>query len=162
MAYESYTCDDFPKPYIIQQPETQITLKGSSLSLFCRAASTSPEEMSFSWKMDSTADSLDFGSCSGGRDRREPAKGCVSNRAHSFDGKGREVTSELRLKNMTYDDAGKYQCVVSNRFGTTYSERANITVYVFPTFVVTPEDALVKGKTFEYQDQTVSRPYFWT
>ena len=23
VAYESFTCDDFPKPYIIQQPETQ-------------------------------------------------------------------------------------------------------------------------------------------
>ena len=27
VPYESYTCDDFPKPYILQQPETQITLK---------------------------------------------------------------------------------------------------------------------------------------
>ena len=27
VPYESYTCDDFPKPYILQQPETQIPLK---------------------------------------------------------------------------------------------------------------------------------------
>ena len=37
-----------------------------------------------------------------------------------------------------------YQCVVSNKFGVTYSERAIITVYVYPTFVLTPEDIEVK------------------
>ncbi|QQP56635.1 Leucinerich repeats and immunoglobulinlike domains 3, partial [Caligus rogercresseyi] len=50
---EYFTCKDFPKPYILQQPETQITLKGHNLSLYCRAASTSPVEMSFIWKFDS-------------------------------------------------------------------------------------------------------------
>ena len=46
---------------------------------------------------------------------------------------------------MTYDDAGRYQCVVSNKYGATYSDRANITVYVYPTFIVTPEDVIVKS-----------------
>ena len=132
VPYESYTCDDFPKPYILQQPQTQITLKGSNLTLFCRAASTSPAEMQFEWKLDSEV--VEYGACEpeDNRDR------CVHNVAHSFDGKGREITSELRLTNLEYDDAGRYQCIVSNRFGATYSDRANITVYVYPQFVVTP------------------------
>lgn len=53
VPYESYTCDDFPKPYILSQPETQVTLHGSNLTLTCRAASTSPANMSFEWKLDS-------------------------------------------------------------------------------------------------------------
>ena len=144
VAYQSYTCDDFPKPYIIRQPETQITLKGNNLTLFCRAASTSPADMTFQWKVDEM--DLLFNPCDDG----EAKKTCVVNRAHSFDGKGREITSELRLTNTDYDDAGKYQCVVSNKFGTTYSDRANITVYVFPTFVQTPRNVTVKGKGISY------------
>lgn len=138
VAYESFTCDDFPKPYILRHPQTQITLRGDNLTLACRAASTSPAEMTFVWKLDS--DVLEHRDCdetNGGR--------CVKTIAHSFDGKGREITSELRLTELTYDDAGKYQCVVANKFGATYSDKANITVYVFPTFVVTPEDITVKG-----------------
>ena len=49
------------------------------------------------------------------------------------------------MTNLTYDDAGRYQCVVSNKFGVTYSEKANITVYVYPTFVVTPENITVES-----------------
>ena len=64
---------------------------------------------------------------------------------YRYDGKGREITTELHLTNLTYDDAGRYQCVVSNKFGVTYSEKANITVYVYPTFVVTPENITVES-----------------
>ena len=88
--------------------------------------------MRFEWKLDSEV--VEYGACvpEDNRDR------CIHDVAHSFDGKGREITSELRLTNLEYDDAGRYQCIVSNRFGATYSDRANITVYVYPQFVVTP------------------------
>ena len=55
------------------------------------------------------------------------------------------LIAELHLTNLTYTDAGRYQCVVANKYGATYSDRANITVYVYPTFIVTPEDITVKG-----------------
>ncbi len=61
---------------------------------------------------------------------------CVRTVAHSFDGKGREVTSLLRVRGMRRGDAGEYQCVVSNRFGATYSDRARVVVYVFPKLLV--------------------------
>ena len=60
-----FTCDDFPKPYILHQPgggrgkeegeeegDDLVSLVGSDLELRCRAASTSPAEMSFRWKKD--------------------------------------------------------------------------------------------------------------
>ena len=142
VPYESYTCDDFPKPYILKQPQTQVTLHGESLTLTCRAASTSPADLKFSWKIDSDIVEVD-------EPNLEATSACTSRciryYPHSFDGKGREITAELTLNNLTYDDAGRYQCIVSNKFGTTYSERANITVYVYPTFVVTPEDIVVEA-----------------
>ena len=157
VPYESFTCDDFPKPYIIQQPETQISLRGDNLTLFCRAASTSPSNMTFKWKLDSeilkNVDEKEH--CRGNR--------CVENLAHTFDGKGREITSKLHLRNLSYDDAGKYQCLVSNAFGGTYSEKADITVYVYPKFVITPDDTeitVVAGQsaTFECGANGVPAP----
>ena len=86
IPHESYTCDDFPKPYILKQPETQITLHGNNLTLYCRAASTSPAEMTFVWKIDNDViDDVGVGNNCTGR--------CIYYRPHSFDGKGREVTS---------------------------------------------------------------------
>ena len=86
ISYESFTCDDFPKPYILKQPETQITLHGDNVTLFCRAASTSPAEMTFVWKHDDyVVDNVGSGPDCVGR--------CIYFRSHSFDGKGREVTS---------------------------------------------------------------------
>ena len=67
------------------------------------------------------------------------------NTEHSFDGKGMEVTSELKLTNLTHRDIGSYQCIVDNVYGATYSSKAEITVYVFPQFVLTPEDKTVTG-----------------
>ena len=113
--------------------------------------------MKFLWKLDSEVleDVVERDNCLSHR--------CVQSQAHSFDGKGREITSQLHLKNLTYDDAGKYQCVVSNVFGATYSEKADITVYVYPTFVLTPTESeitVVAGQsaTFECAANGVPPP----
>ena len=58
-----------------------------------------------------------------------------------------EVTSELKLTNLTNLDIGSFQCIVNNMYGATYSPKADITVYVFPQFVLTPEDKTVTGGT---------------
>lgn len=140
--YASFTCDDFPKPYILEQPKTQSTLKGENLTLFCRAASTSPVEMEFEWKDDSAVIEYPIEENCG---RDVVGNRCIRNEKHSFDGKGKEITSSLHLFNLTYDDAGRYQCVVTNKYGATYSDKADITVFVYPQFVVTPEDITVEG-----------------
>eukprot|EP00092_Neocalanus_flemingeri_P010605 GFUD01011424.1.p1 GENE.GFUD01011424.1~~GFUD01011424.1.p1 ORF type:complete len:1305 (-),score=340.61 GFUD01011424.1:343-4257(-) len=131
-----FTCEDFPKPYILVEPETQIALRGKDLTLFCRAASTSPAPMNFVWKKDGSV--LEFARC-------DNDNSCIKNVAHSFDGKGMEITSELRLKNLTHVDIGSYQCIVDNIYGATYSTKADITVYVYPQFVLTPRDKTAQG-----------------
>ena len=62
---ELFTCEDFPKPYILVEPKSQIALRGKDLTLHCRAASTSPAPMAFVWKKDGTI--LELGACQTGR-----------------------------------------------------------------------------------------------
>ena len=115
-----FTCEDFPKPYILVEPETQIALRGKDLTLFCRAASTSPAPMNFVWKKDGSV--LEYAEC-------DNDNSCIMNIAHSFDGKGMEITSELRLKNLTHVDIGSYQCIVDNIYGATYSTKSDISTH---------------------------------
>ena len=70
---------------------------------------------------------------------------CVQSVAHTFDGKGLELTSELRLRNLTSREIGAYQCIVENQYGATYSGQADIRVYVYPQFQLTPVDRTVAG-----------------
>ncbi|KAH0520377.1 Leucine-rich repeats and immunoglobulin-like domains protein 3 [Microtus ochrogaster] len=49
LAFDS---DDFPKPQITVQPETQSAIKGSNVSFTCSAASSSDSPMTFAWKKD--------------------------------------------------------------------------------------------------------------
>lgn len=38
------------------------------------------------------------------------------------------IIGYLRLYNISYESAGKYQCAVSNAFGTTYSQKFKISI----------------------------------
>lgn len=58
------------------------------------------------------------------------------------------ATSMLVIPNVTHADSGKYQCVVSNNFGTTYSTKAKVNIVTFPRFTKTPTNITVKtGET---------------
>ena len=47
----------------------------------------------------------------------------------SSDGEIKLYTSKLHLHNVQDNMAGQYQCVVSNEFGSAFSQRAKINVY---------------------------------
>nr|CAD7395861.1 unnamed protein product [Timema cristinae] len=119
---ENFTCDDFPKPQIIEAPKTQVALKGDNITLHCRATSSSHIPMAFQWKKDN----LDL------------KLGYSKQFARSPNGKTTEQNSELVLVNITDNEAGKYQCVVSNSYGTTYSSKFKISVLVYPMFTKVP------------------------
>jgi leucine-rich repeats and immunoglobulin-like domains protein 1/3 len=108
------TTDDFPKPFITEEPITKNALKEENVTLTCKAESTSAASpMSAIWKKDNLV-----------------YKGSqVVTLARSPDGRTNLMTSELLLQNISDEDAGRYQCVVSNDFGSTYSSRAKITVH---------------------------------
>lgn len=105
--------DDFPKPYITEEPTTKVALKEENVTLTCKAESTAVSPMTTVWKKDNLV-----------------YKGSQTvTFARSPDGRTSLMTSELLLQNITDEDAGRYQCVVSNDFGSTYSSRAKITVH---------------------------------
>jgi Immunoglobulin I-set domain len=59
------------------------------------------------------------------------------------------LTSILILRNVTQERVGgKYQCIVSNYYGTTYSDKSRIAVVTHPKFRKQPQDIVVQaGKT---------------
>jgi hypothetical protein len=104
--------DDFPNPRITEDPKTQVALKGGNATLHCKAVSSSQVQMTIQWKKDN----LDF------------RGGNITNFARSPNGKGTEHDSVLFLTNISDSDTGRYQCVASNNYGTTYSLKAKISV----------------------------------
>lgn len=111
--------DDFPKPQITVQPETQSALKGTNVTFICSAASSSDSPMTFAWKKDNEV-------------LNNPE---IYNQAHLRVQAGAggetevtEYTTTMQLRNVEFSSEGKYQCVISNHFGSSYSTKARLTV----------------------------------
>uniref|UniRef100_A0A4W5MDE5 Leucine-rich repeats and immunoglobulin-like domains 3 n=1 Tax=Hucho hucho TaxID=62062 RepID=A0A4W5MDE5_9TELE len=117
---EDFVCDDFPKPQITVQPETQSAIKSTNVTFVCSAASSSDSPMTFAWKKDNEV--------------LNDAE--IHNQAHlraQGGGQGRETevteyTTTLQLRSVEFTSEGKYQCVISNHFGSSYSTKAKLTV----------------------------------
>ncbi|XP_033647370.1 leucine-rich repeats and immunoglobulin-like domains protein 3 [Asterias rubens] len=124
----SFTCDDNSKPLIIRQPQTTEALQGDNVSLVCMASSSSESTMEFTWKKD----------------------GAVLNNpntevfASQGEGNIRQYKSVLTLPNIRNVDMGRFQCVITNKLGSTMSKTARITVHVFPSFILTPNESEVR------------------
>ncbi|XP_007948257.1 leucine-rich repeats and immunoglobulin-like domains protein 3 [Orycteropus afer afer] len=128
---DGFVCDDFPKPQITVQPETQLAIKGSNLTFICSAASSSDSPMTFAWKKDN--------------ELLHDAE--MENYAHlrAQGGEVMEYTTILRLRNVEFTSEGKYQCVISNHFGSSYSVKARLTVNMLPSFTKTPMDLTIRA-----------------
>lgn len=128
---DGFVCDDFPKPQITVQPETQSAIKGSNLSFICSAASSSDSPMTFAWKKDN--------------ELLHDAE--MENYAHlrAHGGEVMEYTTILRLHSVEFASEGKYQCVISNHFGSSYSVKAKLTVNMLPSFTKTPMDLTIRA-----------------
>ncbi|XP_038666521.1 leucine-rich repeats and immunoglobulin-like domains protein 1 isoform X1 [Scyliorhinus canicula] len=129
---ESFVCDDFPKPQIIVQPETTMAMLGKDIRFTCSAASSSNFPMIFAWKKD--------------HEILHDAE--IENFAHvrAKDGEVMEYTTVLHLRKVKFTDEGRYQCIITNNFGSTYSNRAKLTVNVLPSFVKTPRDITIRTR----------------
>ncbi|KAK3605813.1 hypothetical protein CHS0354_002430 [Potamilus streckersoni] len=119
----------YPKPVIIKNPQTQMILKGENVTLNCSAASTESQgtPTQFHWK----------------KDNMLIPEGNIENYANRS-GNVTHYISKLHIILAQDSDAGRYQCIISNKFGSGYSKRAQISVHVFPVFTKTPEDVTVK------------------
>ncbi|XP_059806308.1 leucine-rich repeats and immunoglobulin-like domains protein 2 [Hypanus sabinus] len=127
---EDYICDDFPKPVITTHPETTVALRGMNVSFTCTAGSSSDSPMAAAWRKDSEllydAEIQNFSSL------REK------------EGEFIEYTTVLQLRNINFTDEGRYQCVVTNYFGSNYSNKAKLTVNELPSFMKTPMDLTIR------------------
>ncbi|KAM7170867.1 leucine-rich repeats and immunoglobulin-like domains protein 1 [Macrochelys suwanniensis] len=123
---ESFVCDDFPKPQIIIQPETTLAVLGKAIRFTCSAASSSSSPMTFAWK----------------KDNEVLHNAELENFAHARakNGEVMEYTTILHLRHVTFAHEGRYQCIITNHFGSTYSNKARLTVNVLPSFIKTPHD----------------------
>ncbi|KAM4784226.1 leucine-rich repeats and immunoglobulin-like domains protein 3 isoform 3-T3 [Cyanocitta cristata] len=145
VSLDGFVCDDFPKPQITVQPETQSAIKGSNLSFVCSAASSSDSPMTFAWKKDN--------------ELLQDAE--MENYAHlrAQGGEVMEYTTILRLRNVEFSSEGKYQCVISNHFGSSYSVKAKLTVNMLPSFTKIPMDLTVRaGATARLECAAVGHP----
>ncbi|XP_053576664.1 leucine-rich repeats and immunoglobulin-like domains protein 1 [Bombina bombina] len=127
---ESFVCDDFPKPQIIAQPNNTMAVVGSDISFTCSAASSSNTPMVIAWKKDS--------------ELLHNAE--VENFSNVIENEGEvtEYTTILHLRSVTFTHEGRYQCIITNHFGSTYSDKAELTVNVLPSFMKTPQDITVR------------------
>ncbi|XP_051546506.1 leucine-rich repeats and immunoglobulin-like domains protein 3 [Myxocyprinus asiaticus] len=134
VAQDEFVCDDFPKPQITVQPETQSAIKGTNVTFVCSAASSSDSPMTFAWKKDNEV--------------LNDAE--IHNQAHLRSQAGEvsevtEYTTTLQLRNVEFTSEGKYQCVISNHFGSSYSTKAKLTVNMLPYFTKMPMDLTIRA-----------------
>uniref|UniRef100_A0A3Q0RMP5 Leucine rich repeats and immunoglobulin like domains 1 n=1 Tax=Amphilophus citrinellus TaxID=61819 RepID=A0A3Q0RMP5_AMPCI len=128
----SFVCDDLPKPQITVQPENTVTVLGSEVRLTCTAASSSSSPMTFAWRKDQELL------------RNAEMENYAHVRAHHQGGGVMEYTTILHLRHVTFAHEGRYQCIITNHFGSTYSSKARVIVNVLPSFVKTPRDSTIR------------------
>ncbi|KAK0173757.1 hypothetical protein PV328_006905 [Microctonus aethiopoides] len=143
LHHANFTCDEFPKPRIIEEPSSQMSIKGDNVTLICKASSTADTPLNFTWKHENV-------------DLRDAEVETNS----SSSGTGiTEATSILHLINVSHIDAGRYQCMVANTFGTSYSAKAKISVHIYPSFSKIPHDIRVTaGSTARLECSADGRP----
>lgn len=87
-------------------------IKGDNVTLICRASSTAIVQLHFIWKHNNV----------------ELNGANLQTNISSSENGATEATSMLHLTNITHANAGKYQCMVTNNYGTTYSAKAMLSV----------------------------------
>ncbi|KFB42650.1 hypothetical protein ZHAS_00010428 [Anopheles sinensis] len=124
----NFTCYDSPKPHLIDEPKSQLGIRGTDLTLVCTATSTAADPMTFKWKQDN----LEL-----------PASQYTVEQLNNEN--GTIGTTELTIANIQQPGAGKYQCIITNRYGVVYSQKVKVTVGTYPKFSKTPSDVSVQA-----------------
>ncbi|TRY87191.1 hypothetical protein DNTS_031721 [Danionella cerebrum] len=132
---EEFVCHDFPKPEITVHPESHCALRGANVSFSCVALSSSDSPVTFAWKKD-----------------QELLSGAeILNQAHVHaptaptGPEPTQYSTTLTLRHVQFVSEGRYQCVISNHFGSSYSSKARLTVNILPFFTKTPMDLSIRA-----------------
>lgn len=118
--------DDLPKPQITVQPETTMTVLGSDVRLTCTAASSSSSPMTFAWRKDQEL--LRNAEMENYAHVRAHHQAATPDLPGAGGGGVMEYTTILHLRRVTFAHEGRYQCIITNHFGSTYSSKARLIV----------------------------------
>ncbi|XP_058056425.1 leucine-rich repeats and immunoglobulin-like domains protein 3 [Anopheles bellator] len=126
----NFSCYDSPKPHLIDEPQSQLGIRGTNVVLVCRATSTAADRMTFKWKQDN----LELPETQYTVDQNDTENGTIG-------------SSVLTIPNIEQSGAGKYQCIITNTYGVVYSQKVKVTVGTYPKFRKTPTDvSVLEGK----------------
>lgn len=129
VAFLIFLGEATPRPTLVEEPSNQLTVKGANISLECLASTPAGMELhsgeinQIFWKHNNRK--LQEHSMKSSR-----SSGIVTE-TYIFHDNSTNLTftrGNLMLYNVNYNSAGKYQCVISNRFGTSYSERFKLSI----------------------------------
>lgn len=117
---------DSPKPVLQSEPDDIIAVKGANITLECIASSpaaaamAAADELKIRWRHDNQHVV----------ERHTLHDGASTETQIHHDQSTNQTTiyGYLRLTNVSYESAGRYQCVVSNAFGTTYAKKFKIAI----------------------------------
>ncbi|XP_011308382.1 leucine-rich repeats and immunoglobulin-like domains protein 3 [Fopius arisanus] len=130
LQHANFTCTEFPKPRIIEEPSSQMGIKGDNVTLTCKATSSADTPLHFTWKHENVQ-----------LNENSPVR--IEDNSRASESGVTEAVSVLHLINVTHANAGRYQCMVSNTYGTSYSAKAKISVLIYPSFLKIPHDIKV-------------------
>ncbi|XP_034107533.1 leucine-rich repeats and immunoglobulin-like domains protein 3 [Drosophila albomicans] len=131
-------CSDSPKPVVQKEPSNMLAVKGANITLECIASSpaaasmAAADELKIKWRHDNQHV----------LERQTTHDGAVTETQIHHDQRTNQTTiyGYLRLSNVSYESAGRYQCVVSNAFGTTYAQKFKISIGIHPSFLHVPSN----------------------
>ncbi|XP_013106713.2 leucine-rich repeats and immunoglobulin-like domains protein 3 [Stomoxys calcitrans] len=145
-------CAETPKPKLSHEPSNQLAVKGANITMECRATSpraasfAATDELKIKWRHDNhnvkekDRNSLMITSAAGSLASYTMTETQIHNDPSNNQ---TSIIGFLRLYNVSYELAGKYQCVVSNAFGTTYSQKFKISIGIHPSFLQIPSNITI-------------------
>ncbi|XP_033252239.1 LOW QUALITY PROTEIN: leucine-rich repeats and immunoglobulin-like domains protein 3 [Drosophila miranda] len=136
-----------PKPKLKQEPDNMLAVKGANITLECIASSptaaslAAADELKIKWRHDNQHIQERPGALHDGASTETQIH-------HDQSTNQTSIYGYLRLTNVTYESAGRFQCVVSNAFGTTYAQKFKISIGIHPSFMHVPSNlTLDAGET---------------
>lgn len=146
---EEFKCQDFLKPYLIEDfknlTKPIAAIKNQEIRFNCKVATSSNDKIIFKWFKDSQLIEHD--------------RAIMENVAQPYSENVTHYTSILHLVNIQDEDQGKYHCMASNSYGSVYSHKFSVNVYVAPYFIKRPHNVTVRvGHTAKLECAAKGQP----
>ncbi|OTF75314.1 leucine-rich repeat and immunoglobulin-like domain containing protein [Euroglyphus maynei] len=146
---EEFKCQDFLKPYLIEDfnnlTKPIAAIKNQEIRFNCKVATGSNDKIIFKWFKDSQLIEHD--------------RAIMENIAQPYSDNVTHYTSILHLINIQDEDQGKYHCMASNSYGSVYSNKFTVNVYVAPYFIKRPDNVTVRvGHTAKLECAAKGQP----